>query len=103
MLKKSLLLAFATAFISGISNFAGKVAVMKIDPLLFTTIKNLGAFVLLFIFFISFKGTRKSLLQKPTRLELRNLIFIAIIGGSIPFYLFFPQEPCLLPCFELLG
>lgn len=89
MLKKGLSLALITAFISGISNFVGKVAVTSIDPLLFTTLKNIGAFVFLSIFFMSFKTTRAQLTHKPNKKEVRNLILVAIIGGSLPFYLFF--------------
>lgn len=89
MFKKGLFLAVITAFISGVSNFVGKIAVSGMDPLLFTTLKNFGAFALLFVFFTGLRSTRSQVLHKPNRNELRNLLMIALIGGSLPFYLFF--------------
>lgn len=87
-LKKGILLAFLTSSISGIAIFYSKIAVAKIPPLILTTSRNLYVgflfFPLLFIFQKRFKEIRRL-----RRNQLILLILVGIIGGALPFYLFF--------------
>ncbi len=89
MIRRGLLLAGTTAVISGVSNFVGKIAVAKIPPLPFTTLKNIGAFFLLTALFLFITRTQKAKIRRPSRKDWYKLLAIGIIGGSIPFYLFF--------------
>ena len=80
-------LAFLTALISGMANFFAKIAVSKIEPVFFTTIKNVIVFFIIIAFFI-FKKNRHQL-TVITKRDLPALAAIGIFGGAIPFYLFF--------------
>ncbi|MGE5041312.1 MAG: DMT family transporter [Candidatus Levyibacteriota bacterium] len=85
---KGIYLALCTAFISGVSNFVNKIAVSLVKPpLVFTAEKNLYvglAIVGLLIFSWKFKE-----IKKLSGRDVLYLTLIGIIGGSIPFYLFF--------------
>lgn len=84
---KGIMLALLTATISGVSIFYSKVSVIKIDPLLLTTARNLIVGVL---FLTLFLATGK--FKEMARLTKKNAIMlfaIGLIGGSLPFYLFF--------------
>ncbi len=82
-----MILIFSTAVISGFSIFINKYSVSVINPYIFTFLKNAAVALMLSgsVFLIkdwkSFAGlTKKQWLQ---------LILIGLIGGSIPFLLFF--------------
>ncbi len=80
-------LVFATAVISGFSIFFNKYALAEISPTFFTFLKNLvvGIFLLGLLFF-----TREiQALKKLSKTQWVQLIFIGLIGGAIPFVLFF--------------
>jgi len=85
--EKGLLFVFATAVISGVSIFLNKYALASFNPFVFTTLKN----SIVAIFIIS--GMVLTLQHRELlRLRLpdwRNLVIIGIVGGSIPFLLFF--------------
>lgn len=85
--KKGLLLVLGTAVISGFSIFINKFGVKEFDPYLFAWVKNtLVATVLLGIVL----GTGE--LSSVKRLTLRQLLLllaIGLLGGAIPFLLFF--------------
>jgi len=87
-MKKGIKLALVTSLVSGISIFINKFAVNAIKPaLVFTTVKNSGvALLVLAIIVMTKKWSQVSKLKKD---ELVKLGFIGIIGGSLPFYLFF--------------
>lgn len=87
-MKQGIFLAFTTAVISGVAIFYNKVFLLSgIDPLVFNILKNGGvAIILLGILFST--GTINSL-RKYSRTTLLQLLSIGIIGGGIPFYLFF--------------
>lgn len=87
-IKRGLLFALITAAISGFSIFYNKlVLVGGIDPLVFNIIKNGGvAFVLSLFILMNRKITK---LGKLTRRQWVRLAAIGVIGGSIPFVLFF--------------
>lgn len=85
---KGIYLALATAVISGFSIFINKFAVDAISPALyFTSIKNLAVALLVVTVLILTKEW-KSLL-KLSKKELGYLVTIGIVGGSLPFYLYF--------------
>jgi len=84
---KGLLLVFTTAFISGFSIFINKFGVKEFNPYLFTFLKNaLVAFFLvgLLLGLKEFKN-----LAKLSRKDWLTLAIIGLVGGSIPFLLFF--------------
>jgi len=79
------LLVLLTAFISGISIVINKFFVVSIDPLLFTATRAL--FIGIIFLVISLYFSRSSGKFKKT--SWFNLILIAVIGGSLAFWLFF--------------
>lgn len=87
-LSKGIYLAIAASFISGISIFVNKFAVGIIQPpILFTATKNISVGIL--IICIILIANKWRLIKKLNRRELTYLLLIGVIGGSIPFYLFF--------------
>lgn len=86
-LAKGILFALITSIVSGISIFYSKISVTKIDPLVLTTARNLyvGIIFLLIVIFTK----KMSEFKKINRKNLLQLILIGLIGGGIPFYLFF--------------
>lgn len=85
---KGLVFAVIAALISGVSIFVNKFAVDAIrQPLIFTTVKNTGVAILLLL--ILLKSGKLNVIKKLTKKEKLLLTAIGIIGGSIPFYLFF--------------
>lgn len=86
--QKGIYLAIIAAVISGVSIFVNKFAVSAIQPpLLFTAVKNAGV-GLLIVAIILVAGKRREIL-KLKRADVLYLALIGIIGGSLPFYLFF--------------
>ncbi|MBC8495297.1 DMT family transporter [archaeon] len=86
-MKKGLWLVFFTAIISGISIFINAFGVQGINPFVFTGAKNLVVGILL-LSIIFFAKDFKSLKKLKVR-DWRNLSLIGLVGGSIPFLLFF--------------
>ncbi len=87
-MKKGIVFALLTAAISGFSIFYNKLVIINgIDPLIFNIIKNGGVAIILSLLLVS-KSNIKSL-TSLTRGQWMKLTFIGIIGGSIPFVLFF--------------
>lgn len=85
-------LALATACISGVSVFVNGYGVRRIpDPTTYTTAKNLVAAVLLGSLLLVAGATRS--VEGPTRPRSRQgwlgLAAVAVVGGSVPFVLFF--------------
>lgn len=86
--KKGISLALVTALVSGISIFINKFAVTAIkQSLVFTSIKNTGVAILI-IGILIISGRWRQLKNLSPR-EFIFLTLIGIIGGSVPFYLFF--------------
>jgi drug/metabolite transporter (DMT)-like permease len=84
--RAGLALAALTATISGISVFVNATAVRSFeDPVLFTTLKNLVAGLVLAG--LAIVTVRKP--WRPSRGSVRGLIAIGVIGGGVPFVLFF--------------
>lgn len=86
-LKKGIIYAFIASIISGIAIFYAKISVSKIDPLILTTSRNLYVGIIFFIFLLVSRKFNQ--VKKIQTKQLAQLIFIGLIGGSIPFYLFF--------------
>ena len=84
---KGLVLILCTAIISGVSVFINGYSVKMVDPSTFTFLKNSIVSVAILATIIGF-----SQLKEIAKLSLRqwaNLALIGLIGGSIPFLLFF--------------
>jgi len=87
MKNKGIIYAFIASIISGIAIFYAKISVTKIDPLILTTSRNMvaGSLLVLSTWFLVRKKKSKKLESK----DYLKLFLISIIGGAIPFYLFF--------------
>ncbi len=85
---KGIYLALATAFISGFSVFFNKFALsFWSDSSIFTTAKNLSV-AILFLSIMAILKKHKEL-KKLSKKQLLMLVSIGLVGGSIPFLLFF--------------
>lgn len=85
---KGVQLALLTALISGFSIFINKFAVGSITPpIAFTAIKNtlVGVMILSALLF----SGKMSKLKDVSKKDKRSLVLIGLIGGALPFYLFF--------------
>ena len=87
-IRKGIYFAFATSIISGVSIFLNKFAVAAIKPpLFFTTTKNIVVGLILVSVIIAFRKLPQiRTLQKK---DIVRLVAIGLVGGSLPFYLFF--------------
>ncbi|MBU0666281.1 MAG: DMT family transporter [Nanoarchaeota archaeon] len=94
-MKKGIGLVFGTAIISGISVFLNAFGVKDINPFLFTGAKNFLVAICLLSTLILFKNF--SSLKKLNIKQWTNLVFIGLIGGSIPFLLFFKGLQLISP------
>ncbi|MFC1722251.1 DMT family transporter [Patescibacteria group bacterium] len=85
---KGLKFAFLTALISGVSIFINKFAVGSITPpLVFTAVKNSLVGILILVLLL--RSGKLKMVKDLNRKDLFKLMFIGIIGGALPFYLFF--------------
>jgi len=87
MIKKGYVFVLLTALVSGFSIFFNKFGVSGINPYIFTWSKNVLVAIFLFSLLLLFKDfkTFKTLTNK----QWLKLIVIGLVGGSIPFLLFF--------------
>jgi drug/metabolite transporter (DMT)-like permease len=86
--KKGIIFAVITALISGLSIFYNKqILITGVDPLILNILKNGGAAIILSLLLIT--GKPKQNIFKLKKAEWVKLLSIAIIGGSIPFLLYF--------------
>jgi len=80
-----LLLVLATAIISGFSVYLNKFGVKEINPYVFTFVKNsIAALPFLFLAIPAYRQLKKLEIKEKVLFYL-----IAVVGGSIPFLLFF--------------
>ncbi|MBU1854954.1 MAG: DMT family transporter [Nanoarchaeota archaeon] len=86
-MKRGILLVFLTAIISGVSIFLNAFGVKGINPYMFTGAKNVV--VALFLFSIILLSGQFKELKKLKFKEWGKLSLIGLVGGSIPFLLFF--------------
>lgn len=81
-------LALTTAVISGAANFLNKSAVAAVPgPVFFTTIKNAAVAVALIGLMLLFGQWRE--ISRLQRSQWLRLLAVGVIGGSLPFALFF--------------
>lgn len=86
-IKKGYLLVLSTAFISGFAIFINRFGVQVIDPYIFTFLKNFSVVVFLTTLLFSLKDWKT--LRQISKKQWILLILIGLIGGGIPFLLFF--------------
>lgn len=87
MRTKGLLLVLLTAIISGFAIFISKFGVSIINPYIFTGLKNVAVAILVCCLLLLMKDWR--LLKGLSKKYWALLFLIGLIGGSIPFLLFF--------------
>jgi drug/metabolite transporter (DMT)-like permease len=87
MKQRGLLLVLFTAIISGFSIFVNKFGISGINPYIFTWSKNIVAVIFLFSTIILLNKFKE--LARIKAANWFKLIAIGLIGGSIPFLLFF--------------
>jgi drug/metabolite transporter (DMT)-like permease len=85
--KKGAILVLITAFISGFAIFINKFGVKGVDPFFYTYVKNVMAGAVLVSILFLFKEKKELLSLK--RQDKKKLFFVALVGGAIPFLLFF--------------
>ena len=82
-------LAVVTALVSGVSVFLNASAVRSVgDPVLFTTLKN-GVAAMMLVAVAATVAPRGATLRDLDRPSVGGLVVLGVIGGSIPFVLFF--------------
>ncbi|MCX6798635.1 MAG: DMT family transporter [Candidatus Diapherotrites archaeon] len=85
--RKGLLLVLLTAVVSGASVFVNSFAVKESNPAVFTFLKSAVVAVLLLSAILLFKDFKS--LRSLSKKRWAQLAAIGLIGGSIPFLLFF--------------
>lgn len=87
-IKVATILALTTMVISGVSLFVNKLSVTALkDPVLFTMLKN--SLVAIFLIGIMLMAGRLKELRSLRRKQWFRLFAIGIVGGAVPFILFF--------------
>src|SRR3989338_2109449 len=88
LIKSATLLALLAAVISGTNNFVTKIAVTAVgDPIFFTTLKN--AIVALGLIGVIIAWRKWPEIAALSREQWIKLFAIGVIGGAVPFALFF--------------
>ncbi len=85
--RKGLVLVFLTALVSGVSIFANNFGVKGFNPFVFTFLKN--AVVAVFLFSLIVLIREFNAIKSLSRKQWLQLAAIGLIGGSIPFLLYF--------------
>ena len=86
-MNKGYYLVFSTAIISGFAIFINKFGVSVVNPYIFTFLKNLIVAFLLTGILLALRDWR--ILKNLTKKQWLLLVIIGLVGGSIPFLLFF--------------
>ena len=84
---RSFALVFGTAVISGVSIFINGLLVKTMTPSIFTFLKNSTVAVLVIAVLLGCGQWRE--LKTLKRKQWAQLVLIGLVGGSIPFFLFF--------------
>lgn len=85
--QKGILLVLGTALISGVSIFINRFGVEVINPYIFTGLKNFITVLWLLVIILSIGEFKQ--FKALTKKQWLQLVLIGLIGGSIPFLLFF--------------
>ncbi len=86
-IKKGIILTLLASIISGIAIFYSKISVGQVPPLILTTSRNFYV-GLLFLLLVLFSGKLPEI-KKLKKKQSLLLLLAGIIGGALPFYLFF--------------
>jgi drug/metabolite transporter (DMT)-like permease len=86
-MKKGLKLAFLTSIISGISVFTNGLFITQVDPFIFALLRNLAVAIILSLY-ISLSA-KKIEIKNLSKSNWLNLILVGLVGGGLPFALFF--------------
>ena len=86
-ISKGIILVFGTAIISGFAIFLNKFGVKGFDPFLYTFLKNLLVALFLVGFILGVKEFKA--IKQLKKKEWLLLAIIGLVGGAIPFLLFF--------------
>ena len=86
-MKKGIILTLGTAVISGVSIFINQFGVKMANPYLFTGAKNIVVAVLLTGLILTLMRLKE--FKQLTRQNWLSLIVIGLVGGSVPFLMFF--------------
>ncbi len=87
-MRSAVFLALGAAIISGSNNFLTKIAVTAVkDPIVYTTLKN-GLVAMLLIGIVMALRSRTEIASLSRR-TLLKLLTVGVIGGSLPFALYF--------------
>jgi len=87
MKNKGYILTLSTALISGLAIFINKFGVSVINPDIFTFLKNLTVAVMLTALIIAARDRLE--IKQLSKKQWGQLLAIGLLGGSIPFILFF--------------
>ena len=88
--EKGFKLALATAVFSGVAVFLNSLVVKAVgDALVFTTVKNLGVALIIGVVLGARSLNRQIDWKGIGKKDWIRLLMIGVIGGSLPFYLFF--------------
>src|SRR5262245_44863632 len=88
--RRGIVLAFSAAIVSGFSVFVNAYGVKAVpDATVYTTAKNLVAAVILGLLALAFASAPARPMPRLRRGQIAGLTAVAVIGGSIPFVLFF--------------
>lgn len=87
MISKGIYYAVLTAIISGTAIFVNKIFVSSSDPILYTSLKNSLVALTFFSVLLFAKKIKKIATLK--REEITELFLIGILGGGLPFAMFF--------------
>ncbi len=88
-LSKGVILALITALVSGISVFANDSALKLADATAYTLAKNLVAVLFLVVLACVFAFKEIKTIRSLSKKQLLYLVAIGIIGGGVPFAMFF--------------
>lgn len=87
-LRWGVLLAIATAVVSGVSIFVNGLAVRQLaDPAVYTTLKNAAAALILLT--LAMATVKPATVRAMPARSWGWLVLIGVVGGSVPFLLFF--------------
>jgi drug/metabolite transporter (DMT)-like permease len=87
MMSRGLMFAIVTALISGVSIFINGIAVTLSDPFAYTLLKNSGALLFLGAAVLALKELHA--FRNLSRKQWGLLALIGLVGGSLPFLMFF--------------
>lgn len=86
-MKRGYMFVLLTALVSGVSIYLNKFAVSGLNPYVFTWSKNLLVAVFLFASIMLFRDMKT--IKSLSKTQWGKLAVIGLLGGSIPFLLFF--------------